>query len=178
LKLPFWDCLLLVLSTSHISAKTLLRRATPHNSQDVDSFFIGRVECTESRLRQLIEGLSEGQMLTISSKILTTDDRQLHLPMLVFHCEATSENDVLVKSVMEEIGQAGYVAYSGKSYHLYGRSLIDESSLVSLLGKALLFSPIVDRAWIAHQIIERACGLRISPGKEYKECPRIIYEVC
>jgi hypothetical protein len=49
--------------------------------------------------------------------------------------------------------------------------------LLTMLAKALLFAPIIDRAWVAHQMIERACGLRISPGKTYSQGPIVVDEV-
>jgi hypothetical protein len=46
-----------------------------------------------------------------------------------------------------------------------------------MLARALLLAPIIDRAWVAHQLIERACGLRISPGKTYAQPPIVIDQV-
>lgn len=176
-KLPFWDSLLLHLSNHPMQVDDVLERATLHNRQDLDSFYLRRNECTEARIVEIIKELSQGQILAFSSKVLIPSGEHRHLPMLDFHCHACSENDRLVRSVVTKIGISGYVARSGRSYHFYGRSLIDEQSLITMLGRALLFCPIIDRAWIAHQLIERACGLRVSPGKEYTRSPKVIYEV-
>jgi len=174
LALPFWDSLLLYVSTHSAKSQHLLKRATLHNPQHLDALQIHRDDCTESRLLKIIEALPSGRMLAISSRMQTKQNVSLHLPMLDFHCPISPENDALVKSVMTEIGLEGYIARSGRSYHFYGNTLVDEESLITILGKALLFSPIVDRAWIAHQLLERACGLRISPGKDYQNCPVIV----
>jgi hypothetical protein len=177
LGLPFWDSLLLYLSTHPVLAQGLLKRATLHNPQDLEAFRLHRDDCIESQLRKLIENLPHGRVLAMSSRMQTKEGKLLHLPMLDFHCVASPGNESLVKSVMAEIGLSGHLAMSGRSYHFYGSKLIDEQSLLSFLGKSLLFSPIVDRAWVAHQVIERACGLRISPGKDYKSCPVIVAEI-
>jgi hypothetical protein len=177
LGLPFWDSLLLYVSTHSAKAQQLLKRATLHNPQHLDALQIHRDDCTESRLLKIIEALPSGRMLAISSRMLTKQNVFLHLPMLDFHCPASPENDTLVRLVVAEIGLEGYIARSGRSYHFYGNKLVDEQSLIAILAKALLFSPIIDRAWIAHQLLERACGLRISPGKDYENCPVIISEV-
>jgi hypothetical protein len=177
LGLPFWDSLLLYLSTHPVRAEHLLKRATLHNPQRLDALQIHRNDCTETQIRKIVEALPSDRMLAISSRMLTKQGTPLHLPMLDFHCVASPENDNLVKSVMTKIGLEGFIARSGRSYHFYGNELVDEQSLVTVLGKALLFSPILDRAWIAHQLLERACGLRISPGKDYKSCPLIAFEV-
>src|SRR5208282_912323 len=157
-----------------VKAQSVLKRVTHHNPQDLDSFPINRSDCSETRLREIIEDLPANRMLALSSRVLTKRREVLHLPMLDFHCPASRENEVLVKAVIGEIGLEGYIAKSGASYHFYGCTLVDEQSLITILGKSLLFCPIIDRAWIAHQLIERACGLRISAGKSYEKCPEII----
>jgi hypothetical protein len=177
LGLPFWDSLLLHISSHPVDAPNLLKRATFHNRQDADSFLIHRDDCDEAGLRRIIEALPAGQTLAMSSRVLTTRGEVRHLPMLDFHCHASEEADLLAKSIVMHLGVRGYIARSGGSYHFYGNTLIDEPSLISFLAKALLFCPIIDRAWVAHQLLEQACGLRISPGKKYQNCPVIAYEV-
>ncbi|MGY3479379.1 primase 1D-like protein [Bradyrhizobium ottawaense] len=177
LGLPFWDSLFLHLSTHPTSPPVLLKRALLHNPQDVDSFHLSRGSCTELRLREIIAQLPRNRVLAISSRLTLKDGSVRHLPMLDFHCIDSSEHEPLIKSVLAEIGIGGYLVASGRSYHFYGNTLVDEESLIAFLGKALLFSPLVDRAWIAHQLIERACGLRISPGKDYLSCPTVVGEI-
>jgi hypothetical protein len=177
LALPFWDSLLLYISTHPVDAPNLLKRATLHNSQDSDFSLVYRNDCTQARLREFIELLPVGRILAMSSKVSTSLGEPLHLPMLDFHCQVSPANDGVVKAIITDIGLRGYIAKSGRSYHFYGRTLVDEQSLITILGKSLLFCPIIDRAWIAHQLLERACGLRISPGKDYQNCPEIILEV-
>jgi hypothetical protein len=177
LGLPFWDSLFTYLSTHPVVPENILDRAMLHNSQDTDSVTISRGDCTLSELRKLIQALLPGTILAMSSRVSTRHGETMHLPMLDFHCAASDGNDELVRSVIQKIGLGGYVARSGRSYHFYGRALVNENSLVTILGKSMLYCPIIDRAWIAHQLLERACGLRISPGKNYQSCPIIIYEV-
>jgi hypothetical protein len=86
-------------------------------------------------------------------------------------------NDQRVKAVARSLGLHGYIAHSGKSYHFYGSDLMEGDHLMRMLAKALLFAPIVDRAWVAHQLVEKACGLRISPGKTYTQSPVVIDQV-
>jgi hypothetical protein len=174
LNLPFWDSVMLCMAKHGVTVQPLLKRVSHHNAQDLDSFLICRSECSETRLRELIEEVPIDRMLALSSKVLTRHREVLHLPMLDFHCPVSSGHEALVKDVIKEIGLKGYIAKSGASYHFYGDTLVDEQALIDILAKSLLFCPIIDRAWIAHQLIERACGLRISPGKSYKNCPEII----
>ena len=177
LGLPFWDALFLQLSRTSIDASSILKRATQHNAHDVDATTWFAHECTEERLRAMIAALPKGRVLAICSEVLIGDGQRRHIPMLDFHCPANKQNDSLVKRIVSELGLTGFVAASGRSYHFYGCELVKEGKLVKMLAKALLFCPIIDRAWIAHQLIEGACGLRVSPGKDYPESPRIILEV-
>lgn len=177
LHLPFWDSVFVHLLTHPTHAPAILSRAALHNPQDSDSFNVPREDCTESHLCQIIQRLPSGKILAISSKVFTAGGEALHLPMLDFHCPASGPTEKLVRAILGRLGLHGYLVGSGRSYHFYGRQLVDERSLLTILGNSLLFCPVIDRAWIAHQIIERACGLRISPGKEYRDCPEVICEV-
>ena len=46
--------------------------------------------------------------------------------------------------------------------HFIGTKLIADSELTTFLGKLLMYNPIIDKSWIAHQLIEKYCALRIS----------------
>jgi hypothetical protein len=177
LGLSFWDSTLLFISTHPVAAGNLLEIATRHNPQNADFIMIPRSECREDNFRETISRLTNGQILAISSAVATFDGVVRHVPMLDFHCKESPANLNTVKVILRELRLNGYIAMSGGSYHFYGRKLIDEQQLILILARALLFSPVVDHRWIGHQLIERACGLRISPGKEYAKCPQIIAEV-
>lgn len=175
--LSFWDATLLFVSSHPVTAGTVLKHATRHNSQDMDHTVVARQDCTESHLRKLVGQLANGQILAVSSKVQTANNHFKHIPMLDFHCRESESNLCVVKTVISQLGLSGFIAKSGGSYHFYGSDLIVERELIEILGKSLLFSPIVDHRWIGHQIVERACGLRISPGKEYTWCPEIVAQV-
>ena len=177
LGLSFWDSILLHLSTHAERADNVLKLATRHNPQDLDCTVVPRADCKEANLRNFIAQLIGGQILAISSSVQTNSRLVRHLPMIDFHCRESDTNLNTVKTVINELGLTGFIAVSGGSYHFYGRSLVDEQALMTILGRSLLFSPIVDHRWIAHQLLERACGLRISPGKQYKSCPEVIAEI-
>lgn len=42
---------------------------------------------------------------------------------------------------------------------------MSEDELVDFLAKGLLYGPITETRWIAHQIIERSCTLRVGRKK-------------
>jgi hypothetical protein len=174
---PFWDCLLQRIAINAVPADTLLRVAQRHNAQKLSSETIQREDVTASTLARLMMRLEPNQMLAASSRVERAGKQDMHIPMLDFHCSVSAENDRLIRFIANALGLHGYVVHSGQSYHFYGSGLIATEELVTLLSNALLFSPIIDRAWIAHQIIERACGLRISVGKTYRHPPLVVDEV-
>jgi hypothetical protein len=165
------------MATQDVQADTLLHMAQRHNAQTPSTEFIHRKDVNISVFERLIRGLEPGQMLAASSRVECVGKEDMHIPMLDSHCDVSAANDRRVRFITIALGLHGYIVHSGRSYHVYGSKLIATEELVTLLSSALLFSPIIDRAWIAHQIIERACGLRISPGKTYPHPPLVVDEV-
>ena len=56
---------------------------------------------------------------------------------------------------------SGFILNSGNSYHYISKKLTTENGLLDFLGRAILYGPLTDVRWIAHQIIERSFTLRI-----------------
>ena len=56
----------------------------------------------------------------------------------------------------------GFLLNSGKSYHFIGTSMVAESALYGLMGRLIMFNPIVDKSWVAHQLVEGYCALRVT----------------
>jgi hypothetical protein len=97
--------------------------------------------------------------------------------MLDFSQAAAARALQLVKGVVETIGLTGYILESGRSYHFYGEQLLDDSQWLRFLAESLLFGPVVDRRWVAHQLIESASALRISAGPNGAPIPRVVDRV-
>ena len=95
--------------------------------------------------------------------------------MIDFHCPAQADNDELVSSTIAALAIGpGYLVESGESYHFYGLGLLSDSDLPAFLGKILLLCPIVDRAWVAHQLMEGVCALRVSPRSQQEIGPTLL----
>jgi hypothetical protein len=107
--------------------------------------------------------------LAINSKLIMNDGTSKHIPLLDFKLSSNNKShDNLVKACICILGLKGYILNSGRSYHFIGSQLVCESELLDLLAKFALLSPISDKAWVSHQIIERSASLRITVknGKE------------
>jgi hypothetical protein len=160
---PFWDAVLLSCFGRGGAALPVLKQAQFHNSGPRRDLRVQAVHWGPPQWTQLLSEVAPGRMLVFSSRVSIHGGESRHIPLLDFHCPATPKNEELAALAAEllDIG-GGFLLESGESYHFYGNALLDDAGLVDFLGRALLLAPIIDRAWIAHQLIERACGLRIS----------------
>jgi len=145
---------------------------TEANTEEVEASAI-----TADYLTQRSSELPSRHILTISSRVTLRNLTVAHIPMLDFRISPSPEALATVTAVLQELNITGVVLDSGQSYHFYGASLLSAESLPIFLGRALLFTPIVDYRWIAHQLIEGACALRISPGIDKQQVPRIVARV-
>jgi hypothetical protein len=154
--LPFWDAALLKCFGCGAEAADLVRAASYHQSPQRSRRFVNR-----SEFSALARCGERGVAFCSEIKI---DGESRFLPLIDFHCPDNERNDDLVRSVCEvlELGDVA-VFSSGKSYHGYVLRVVSAEELRTILHHLLLFTPIVDRAYIAHQLIEECCALRITP---------------
>jgi len=174
LALPFWSAAMLAAPNSIGIPYGLFEAATFH--QSVGQKLL-RIPASDVRLDLLVElerkVLSSGRLVAITSLVSDEGD-EAHLQMLDFHTIYSVELTPLVIQVIRSLGCRGALLRSGKSYHFYGLKLLGAPALPAFLGRALLFDPILDRAWIAHQLIEGRCALRISGHPDYAEGPVVV----
>ncbi|HYF29745.1 MAG TPA: hypothetical protein VD993_01355 [Chitinophagaceae bacterium] len=168
-KLPFWDAFNACTFDTAFSKYHFLKHVRFHNTIN-QTFIIRRTEVS-----QFLDALPEDKYLVINSNITMTNGHRKHLPLLDFHIPVGKENEDLCKAILVELGLKGFLLNSGKSYHFYGKELVDHEQMQTILHFALLFSPIVDKSWIAHQLIEGSCNLRVT--KKYSRLPCLVMEV-
>jgi hypothetical protein len=102
------------------------------------------------------------QLIALSSRVGMVGRPDLHLQLLDFHIQPSAEASRLALAVLVAIkAQRGWLLDSGRSYHFISEALVDSVALQSFLARAMLFAPITDRNWIAHQLIEGRAALRI-----------------
>jgi len=167
--LPFWDCFNLCLFNKKIKNFSFLRQLKFHNEK-ADEILIEKEE-----VNSFLSDIDLEDYLTFNSKVILKNDQIKHFPLLDFHIPISIENEKISVQIIKELGLKGYLLESGKSYHFYGNELITEDELINILSYSLLFAPIIDRAWLSHQLIERSCCLRIS--KKYSKIPKFICEI-
>lgn len=167
LKLPFWDCVMLSTFNNPDFSKKILDAALCHR------------ECTNlivlkndnSLFQHLVQLKEEGYAWNSLVKLKNGERR--HFPMLDFHIPVSNDNLNVVKTVLKKLGlKECMVLNSGESYHAISTNYTDEEQMMNILQRALFFSPIIDRLWIAHQMLNKSCSLRI--GKKHGLVPEVV----
>lgn len=164
--LPFWDSFNVSLFGKKISNYTFLKEINFHNS------FSNKIILTKDEF--IKSDVSFNNYTGFSSKI-NSDTSDLHIPLLDFHIPPSEENQNICLNILLHLNLNGYLLNSGKSYHFIGNTLINYKQLQSILFNALLFSPIIDKSWIAHQLLQGYCCLRVS--KKYARLPFLVEEI-
>ena len=114
----------------------------------------------------MLRQLPPRQMVSISSNVRLDSGREMQLPMLDFSIRSSREADTVAVQILEALQCEGDLFDSGGSYHFFGHQPVPSPQMTSLLGEASLLSPLIDSRWLAHQLIDRRCTLRISTDSE------------
>lgn len=174
--LSFWDAVLLELS-SVPEALGLLDEAMLHVTFRGCERSLAWAPAVAGGLEQACAEFSTAgeASLVFLSQMRCRDGSSRHLPMVDFHSASSAVNQQVVKGVVERLFPEGcFLLESGESYHAYGSRLLSETEFRIFLGRALLFAPIVDRTYLAHQVIEGRCALRLTAGGGKARVPRVI----
>ncbi|WP_297480165.1 hypothetical protein [uncultured Photobacterium sp.] len=163
--MSFWESLFILMKEGQTVSKRMLNHSIFHNENNKyinikrDDFF--------DYIKTDIDG-----NVALNSKVVLKDGTVMHIPMLDFKIPSNKSNLDIVHNVIEMFNLDGLILNSGKSFHFIGFDLITENDLINLLSKFILLHPISDKAWAAHQIIERSASLRIS--KKYGKYPYLM----
>ncbi len=173
-KLPFWDAVLIVCEDQGNLPSGLLDAALNHPSagSTAKKQVITRDQLLAGAVQQLCQADADSKKVGITSEVTLDDGTAAHIPLLQFRYPVSAANGKLVAEVTKRLLPGGAVILeAGKSYQAYGRATIPAKDLTPLLGQALLFSHIVKQRYIAHQLIEGRCALRLSAGRGKTSIP-------
>ncbi len=168
-RMPFWDSIMLTLFDKKGVSEELLQRALEHNPN--------KEKIYTSDVNEILFVLENNPQfnLSLNSEVHFRDASILHLFLLDFHVYTSENNLQIVSDVLRVMDLEGYILSSGESYHFISKEFFSVDSILDLLAKSLLFAPIVDRAWVAHQILERSCSVRV--GRKHGIIPTVIKEL-
>lgn len=109
----------------------------------------------------------------LNSRVRLYDGAEAHIILLDFSIPVSVEHAAVVKESLLRLGIThGYILDSGSSYHYIGSDIVSYSDYKRLLCYAYLLSPITDGRWIAHQLIEGSCNLRV--GEKEGHIPTLV----
>lgn len=175
LSLPFWDGVMLTAANSQKLPSGVLNAASFHQLVVGKTRRMAKASATLQRLGELAEtAQARGRLLVFISEVEITGGFSRHIPLLDFHTAFSDHSTNLVTSVLRTLQLSGVLLNSGKSYHFYGWEPVSPERLREVLAKALLFGPIIDRTWVAHQLIEGRCALRVSARADYGGSPTVV----
>lgn len=167
LNLPFWDCVMLSTFDNPDFSEKILDAALCHRDCK-DLIEIRNDETLRQNLFQLKE-----QGYAWNSLVKLKSGSKKHIPMLDFHIPVSDNNLIVVKTVLKKLGLTEcLVLNSGESYHAVSTIYVNEENMMYILQKTLFFSPIIDRLWVAHQMLNKSCSLRI--GKKHGLIPEVV----
>lgn len=127
-----------------------------------------------SGLAPILARLSRDQALGLCSNVALRDG-QAHLPLLDFSLPPSTKNVALVQEAARALMLPhALVLESGRSYHVYGLTLLSQDDWVSFMARALLLAPMVDVRYIAHRLLSGHAVLRINATSAKPMEPRVV----
>ena len=175
-KVPFWEAVLLIARNENGRALDLVLDAASHHQPTSEAeawFHLTAADDLPRRIKEITASADGQRVIALSSKVTAKSTQSpAHLQMLDFRIRPNEENEKLASEILKRVGAEGILLNSGNSYHFCGYRLMrSDSELSSFLGKVSLYAPFIDQRWVAHQLIEGACALRISKGKSFPKSP-------
>lgn len=166
--LPFWDGIMMSTFGNPYASERVMMQALRHNQiTKVTHISVNNIE------QEFSLPLDN---LALCAEVILRNGEHRYLPMLDFHIPTSSDNIKIAEMVCRllELGQ-GWLIESGESYHFIGSKLYTWQEQHDKLCQALLFTPILDKAWISHQLREKTCSLRI--GLKHGVMPKVCHMI-
>ncbi len=156
LHLPFWDAIMISTFDTPVYSTNILETALHHNHID-NVFYIKSTDIQQNHIL-----CNNDKRLAVCSLVIMKSGDIRHIPMLDFHIPVSDSNFHVVENICSILNlKSGFILNSGESYHFISASTVTWDELYIILSRALLFCPILDRAWISHQLQEKSCSLRV-----------------
>ena len=166
--LPFWDAIVLEMIAEGSIDDRLLDGLLFHQEPIDDLLEVSRDEIEAEGILKAVERAHIPYPWAVLSEVVCVDGTRKHFPMMDFRCELSHSSLQSVKAIAIRLLSCPWtVIESERSYHLVGAELLTFRELAAFFGRSLLLGPIVDRHYIAHQLLNGTAALRIvaAPGK-------------
>ncbi len=157
-------------------------RYTPRSYLDDRVEFSVPIEAiNESYLLNLLKELGPDQELAFHSKVILGGNKVMHLPMIDLGLKKFDKSAISALNKFQSYNKNVFSLFdSGRSFHLYGSHLLEESQWNNFMGELLLLNEpsgpkIIDTRWVGHRLIAGYSALRLSCNtNHYKSFPTFI----
>lgn len=174
--LPFWDCLMSKSLSTQTDFSFVAEEALFRNSAYGKTIFIQREKLRDELPKLCSESNDSNFAMAVCSKVKLVDGSYAQIPLFDLQCRPEHCDLSIVHTTAERILDGSYyIVSSGKSFHLYFRELLDEVSWRNTMYRSLLLHPIIDTRYIAHQLLDGECKLRLTPAS-YKATQPVVLE--
>lgn len=155
-KFPFWDSIMVTMFDNENFSSEIFKAALFHKNNG-ELYKLPNDINIESNLKRLQE-----DNFGWNSVVELCDGSKKQIVLLDFHIPCSCINTKIVRQTLLhlELG-SGYLMNSGESYHYIHNHYLSEDDSMKILIKSLFFSPIIDRLWVAHQLLNGSAILRI-----------------
>ncbi len=112
--------------------------------------------------------LKEHHVWSIISKVLCTDGEYRHIPMMNFHPEIGSLNEIEASIKHLTGDRPGVLLSSGRYFHYYGDFLLTQEEWLQFMASFLMPCVLVSPRYIGHRLHDGYCTLRLTADNIYK----------
>lgn len=133
---------------------------------------------TRDWTENLVSTLPEGVDVSLHSRVRLKSGETRHIPMIDFAGEVDAEDGAILASLLAKLGVPTLELYrSGRSFHGYGTSLLEEPNWLRFAATLLLANlpnrrHVVDCRWVGHRLRAGYGALRWSCNSpQYKQLP-------
>ena len=173
----YLEILLELAAKADFVAKGLLEAVDYHQENPRRRKWFDREQLENGCLVDYVNNSQSKYPLALSSRVRAKGTHSRHIPLLDFHVEKTSIGFGLAIEITQKlVGPDFLFLATDRSFHSVGLRLLSTTEYRRLLARAVLFSPVTDHAYAAHQMIEGESTLRISRGR-YRTPPPIVIAV-
>ena len=170
-EVPFWQAMMLTILDRGIVPDEVLDAALYHQGSGV-SEDLSRGDLERGELE--VHACGRDRTVALDS-LLDLEVECGHLALMDFRVSPSKKNTILVNAVCRRLMPEGFVSLiSTRSYHACGVALQRPNERIDFLGRSLLFSPIVDDRYVAHQLMQPSSSLRISAPSIDESTPRVV----
>ena len=160
--IPFWDAVILEAMAAGPIEEFILEGVVYHQNMGGSLLEVPRSDVLGPGIAASVEKAGIPYPWAVLSRVRVEGGEDYHFPMLDIRCSISEANLVSLERLADRLFDCPWALIESEcSYHLIGASLLTEREFTKFFGKAILFGPLVDRNYIAHQLINGCAALRI-----------------